>query len=164
MQDSKTWFAISNHLSGEETPEEKEVFLKWLQEAKQNQELFNKLTIVWNQPWREPEPSSFLQKFTWQKIKEFIGKQALGNLVGYIIGLSVTHSFTHYFRERRGINNLFGLAGRKKVVVNDIPIWMQWTISVVVGFIVLEFINYSIQTKKHVLIWNYLKNSPLRRK
>ncbi len=62
-----------------------------------------------------------------------------------------------YVLEKRGVNNLFGLAGRKKVVVNDVPEWLQWSLSVIAGFIALEFINYMIQKKKHILVWNYIK-------
>jgi hypothetical protein len=48
-------------------------------------------------------------------------QKTIGNLVGFAIALLVSNSFTHYVTERRSIKNLFGLAGRKKVIVNDMP-------------------------------------------
>ena len=74
-----------------------------------------------------------------------------------MIALSVTRIFSHYVTERRNIHNLFGLAGRKKIVVNDTPEWLQLALSAIVGFIVLEFVNYLIQARQHILAWNYLK-------
>ena len=55
------------------------------------------------------------------------------------------------------MHNLFGLAGRKKVIVNDTPEWLQWALSVIIGFIALEFVNFFIETKKHHATWQFLK-------
>ena len=65
--------------------------------------------------------------------------------------------FSHYILERRGLQNLFGFAGRKKVTVHLIPEWMQGVISILVGFIALELINHFFQTKKHFVVWEFLK-------
>jgi hypothetical protein len=50
------------------------------------------------------------------------------------------------------------LAGRKKVVVNDMPEWFQYGVSVLLGFFVLEVINHFFESKKHILIWNFIKD------
>jgi hypothetical protein len=71
--------------------------------------------------------------------------------------LLVSNSFTHYVTERRSIKNLFGLAGRKKVVVNDMPEWFQYGVSLLLGFLVLEVINHFFESKKHILVWNFIK-------
>lgn len=84
--------------------------------------------------------------------------KTLGNLVGFAVGLLISNSFTHYVTERRSVKNLFGLAGRKKIVVNEIPEWVQYGLSIVLGFIVLELINYFFESKKHIFVWNYLKS------
>ena len=84
-------------------------------------------------------------------------QKTLGNLVGFAIGFFVTNSFTHYVTERRSVKNLFGLAGRKKVVVNEIPEWIQYGLSILLGFIVLELINHFFDSKKHILILDYIK-------
>ncbi len=157
MSDSLVYAAIIRHLTAEETPEEKIDFSKWLSESDANQQLFNKTKKIWDQQFSDDQPRSFWRKFTRKKIQHFIFNQAIGNFIGFVIALSVTRMFSHYVTERRNIHNLFGLAGRKKIVVNDTPEWLQWTLSAVVGFIVLEFVNHLIQTKQHVLAWNYIK-------
>ncbi|MEO6305350.1 MAG: hypothetical protein ABIP51_19470, partial [Bacteroidia bacterium] len=111
---------------------------------------------LWDQ--QKKKPTTFLGKFTAKKIKGFLVNQAIGNFIGFVIGLSVTHLFSHYALERRGLKNLFGITGRKKVIVSDVPEWIQWTLSVIVGFIALEFVNYFIETKKHKTIYLYLKS------
>jgi hypothetical protein len=55
------------------------------------------------------------------------------------------------------LKNLFGLGGRKKVVVNEIPEWLQNGIAILVGFIVLELINHFFQSKKYLVIWEFIR-------
>jgi hypothetical protein len=157
MREIKTWNIISKHISGEETLEEKDVFFEWLNENESNKVLFNKINSNWEKSCAEEKPQKFLRKFTKKKIKTFIVNQALGNFIGFVVGVSVTHLFSHYTRERKGINNLFGLMKRKQIEVDLIPHWAQWTLSVVAGFIVLELINHIIQTKQYMLPFKYVK-------
>lgn len=165
MQDPKIWNMLSKHLAAEESQEEKEVFLKWFDQNEKNKELFNKVKNVWDvdelivHPYKQSEPITFWGRFTKQKIKNFILKQAVGNLVGFIIGIWVTSMFSHYVLEKRGLKNLFGLTGRKKVAVNEIPEWLQSGIAILVGFIALELINHFFQTKKHLIVYEYIKKS-----
>jgi hypothetical protein len=77
-------------------------------------------------------------------------------------GMWVTAMFSHYVLEKRGINNLFGLAGRKKVAVDEIPEWLQSGIAILVGFITLELINHFFQAKKYLIVWGYIKRSYIR--
>jgi len=72
------------------------------------------------------------------------------------VGLWVSNTFTHYVKEKRSVKNLFGVLGRKEKVVNDIPEWAQFCMSVILGFIALELINYFFQSKSHLKIWNYI--------
>ncbi|MES2284038.1 MAG: hypothetical protein V4547_00035 [Bacteroidota bacterium] len=163
MQDPETWNILSKHLLADESPEDAEAFLKCVGQSEKNKELYCKMKSVWDdekivsQPFKNEIPLTFLGRFSKQKMKDFVLKQALGNLVGFTIGMWVTTSFSHYVLERRNLKNLFGLAGRKKVAVNDIPEWMQSGIAILAGFIVLEIINHFFQTKKHIVIWVYLK-------
>ena len=157
MDNKQVFTAISKHLSGEETPEERTAFLFWLNEKEENSILFEKAKALWNRELTEEQHKPFLKKFNRETIKDFVINQALGNFVGFIVGMSVTHMFSHYVLEKRSFKNLFGLAGRKKVQVNDIPEWLQWTISAIIGWIALEYVNHLIQTKKHILAWNYIK-------
>ena len=163
MKNSKAWNRISKHLSEEESPKEKESFLLWLNEKEENKQLFEKLKALWDgqsgvvEKEIETKQMRFRERFTKQKMKEFIIKQSLGNFVGFVVGMWVTSMFSSYVLERRGLHNLFGLAGRKKVAVNIIPEWMQTGIAILIGFITLELINHFFQTKKHIAVYEYFK-------
>jgi hypothetical protein len=102
---------------------------------------------------------TFREKFSFPRIKKFILQQALGNLVGFTVGMWVTTTFSHSVLERKNINNLFGIVKRKNVVVDEIPHWMQVGLSILVGFIVLELINYFFQTKQYLVLWNYIRRT-----
>ena len=159
MKDQEIWNMLTKHLAGDESLEEKEKFIKWFDESEINKALFYKVQSAWgdSEILNEKTPLTFSERFTKQKIKDFIYKQAIGNLVGFVVGMWVTTMFSHYVLERRGLQNLFGLAGRKKIAVHLIPEWMQGVISILVGFIALELINHFFQTKKHLLVWEFLK-------
>ena len=168
MQEQKTWEMLLKHLSREDSYEEKEIFTKWLKQNEENKALFYKIKNLWDnesyidESFKHNTPLSFWGRFTKQKIKDFILKQAIGNLIGFMIGMWVTAMFSHYVLEKRGIKNLFGLTGRKKIAVNEIPEWLQSGIAILVGFIALEFINHFFQTKKHLIVWGYVKKSYIR--
>lgn len=168
MQDPKTWKMLSKHLAGDESVGEKETFLKWLDQSENNKELFHRSKAVWDgaktadESLKEKRSATFWGRFTKQKIKDFVIKQAIGHLIGFIIGMWITASFSHYVLERRTLKNLFGLAGRKKIAVNEVPEWLQTGMAILVGFIALELINYFFQTEKHIIIWEYIKRSFIR--
>ncbi len=160
MQDQEIWNNISKHLSEKENPEEKEAFLKWIDHSAKNKDLFTKLKIIWDdQVSIDKTRLTFVKRFTKKKIKDFILKQALGHLIGFLVGIWVTSSFSHDVLERRRLNNLFGLNGRNKVTVNDIPEWLQNGIAILLGFIALELISHFFQSEKHLVILNYFKRS-----
>ncbi len=163
MQEQKTWKMLLKHLGGEDSNEEKEIFSKWLNKNEKNKVLFYKVKVLWDdensidESFKQNTSLTFLGRFTKQKIKVFILNQAIGNLIGFIIGMWVTAMFSHYVLEKRGLKNLFGLTGRKKIAVNEIPEWLQSGIAILVGFIALELINHFFQTKKHLIVWGYIK-------
>ena len=99
----------------------------------------------------------FLQIFTKKKIIDFILNEVLGKFVGFLVGMWITKWFTYYAYEKKSMKNLFGLLPRKKVLVNTTPEWLQWLISAVVGFIVLELIYYFFHNKKYLVVWEYIK-------
>jgi hypothetical protein len=78
--------------------------------------------------------------------------------VGFVVGMWTTSLFSKVVYEKKGIKNLFGLAPRKKIVVNTTPEWLQFVISALVGFIMLELINYFFKKKLYVPIWEFVKN------
>lgn len=164
MQNPTIWNSISKHLTEEETKEEKEIFLNWLNESENNKAYFKRVKSVWEYSedadeaaLKHERPPTFREKFTLPRIKTFVIEQALGNLVGFVVGMWVVATFTHKVLERKSLNNLFGLARREKMVVHDIPQWLQAVIAILIGFIVLELINYFFQSKKYLVIWKYLK-------
>lgn len=156
MNDPKILVLISKHISNEETLEENNEFNNWLNENKENTIVFEKIKNTWL--GIEQKPTPFFKRFTRTYLTKMVIQKAIGNLVGFAVAMFVSNSFTHYVTERRNINNLFGLAGRKKVVVNDMPEWFQYAVALMLGFIVLEFINHLIETKKHILAWNFIKD------
>lgn len=155
MQDPKFLALISKHISGKETSPEKEELLNWLDESEKNKTLYNMVKKTWEDS--EEESITFRKKFTRKNITHILVQQTLGNFIGFAVGIWVTNSFTHYVTEKRSIKNLFGLAGRKQVLVNETPEWIQYGLSIILGFITLELINYFFQTKQHVFIWDYIK-------
>lgn len=95
--------------------------------------------------------------FTKKKMTDFLVNEMIGRFVGFIVGMWTTSLFSKVVYEKKGLKNLFGLAPRKKVVVNTTPEWLQLLISAVVGFIVLELINYFFKHKLYVPIWEFIK-------
>ncbi len=159
MQDPKIWFMLSKHLSDSETQREAVVFLTWINENEKNKELFTKAKKIWEGVEIDQVMARTLtlrERFSKKKIKDFIVKQAIGNFIGFVVGMWVTVMFSHHVLEKRGLKNLFGLAGRKKVVVNDAPEWLQGLLSIIIGFIALELVNYFFQSKKHLVVRDYL--------
>lgn len=160
MNDPKILVLISRHIEEKQTDQEKQEFLNWLNTDKNNTLLYEKIRNIWM--GIEEKPTPFFKRFNRAYLTKVVVSKTLGNLVGFAVGMLVTNSFTHYVTERRSIKNLFGLAGRKKVVVNDVPEWAQYLMSVILGFMVLELINYFFETKTHIKLYNYLKAKLLR--
>lgn len=155
MNDPKILVLISKHIEGNETTEEKEEFSNWLNESENNQILFTKIKNTWI--GIEEKPTPFFKRFNRKYMTNVVIQKTLGNLVGFAIGIFVTNSFTHYVTEKRSVKNLFGLVGRKKVLVNETPEWVQYGLSILLGFIVLELINHFFESKKHIQILNFIK-------
>lgn len=105
----------------------------------------------------ETEAAAIKKIFTRKKIIDFIINEFLGKFVGFLVGMSTASWFSYEVYEKKGLRNLFGLAKRKKVIVNTTPEWIQWLVSAIVGFIVLELIRYFFETKMYLKIWNYAK-------
>ena len=166
MQDPKLWNILSRHLAEDESAENKEMFLKWFNQSEKNKAYFDQVKGLWNHSEAIDEEFlkiksswTFHEKFSFTRIKKFILQQALGNLVGFTVGMWVTTTFSHSVLERKNIKNLFGIMKRKDVLVNDIPHWMQVGISILVGFIVLELINYFFQTRQYLNLWKFIRRT-----
>ncbi|MES2727525.1 MAG: hypothetical protein V4643_10520 [Bacteroidota bacterium] len=163
MKDYEIWLMITRHLAKDETEQEKEVFFIWLNQNTNNQLYFNSVKKVWDAETVEetgttkPPQLTFMEQLTLPNIIDFITKQALGNIIGIAVGLWVSKTFTHSVLEHRNLNNLFGLAHRKTTIVNEIPHWLQTTISILVGYIALEIVHYFLKSKQFIALWNMMQ-------
>ncbi len=97
--------------------------------------------------------------FTRKKVTDFLITEAIGRFVGFIVGMWTTSLFSKVVYEKKGLKNLFGMAPRKKIVVNTTPEWLQFAISALVGFIMLELINYFFKNKLYIPVWEFLKRT-----
>jgi hypothetical protein len=87
-----------------------------------------------------------------QKLRQLYTKAALGNFVGYVAGSLVTLLTTYHSVERRALKNLFGILPRQTVVVHRLPEWLEWTLSIFLGYLVMEFVRYIIKSNKYLLL------------
>jgi hypothetical protein len=87
-----------------------------------------------------------------QKLRQLFVNTALGNFAGYLAGSLVTGVATYHSVERRALKNLFGILPRHSMVVHVLPEWLEWALSVFVGFLVMEFVRYVINRRKYLLL------------
>ena len=80
--------------------------------------------------------------FSFRKLHRLCVNTALGNFVGYVAGSLVTLLTTHHTVERRALKNLFGILPRHTVVVHRLPEWLEWSLSILLGYLVMEFVRY----------------------
>lgn len=92
----------------------------------------------------------FHHALTRPKLKGLFVKSTVGNFVGYVAGSFVTVLSSYHSVERRAIRNLFGILPRQKLTVHLLPEWLEWTLAVLVGFLVMEYVRYLFNSKKYV--------------
>ena len=91
----------------------------------------------------------FKSTLTREKLHGLFINTAMGNFAAYSAGSVVTLMTTYHSVERRAVRNLFGILPRKTVVVHLLPEWLEWTLGLMVGFLVMEFVRYSFNHKKY---------------
>ena len=102
--------------------------------------------------------STFLKAtFNRQKFQGLFINTALGNFAAYLAGSLVTLVSTHYAVERRAIRNLFGVLPRKKIVVHEMPAWLEWLLALIVGFLVMEAVRYWFNHRKYAALLSALR-------
>ena len=84
-----------------------------------------------------------------QKLQELYLKAALSNFVGYVAGSLVMVLTTYHSVERRALKNLYGILPRHSVVVHLLPEWLEWVLSILLGYLVMELVRYVVN--KHLL-------------
>ena len=81
-----------------------------------------------------------------QKLALYLYNNFLGNFLGFIIGLASAKLVAHFFATK-SIKNLWGLTARKNLVDKQTFVILQWTISILIGFIVFEIISKGLKKK-----------------
>ena len=87
-----------------------------------------------------------------QKLRQLCINTALGNFIGYVAGSFVMVLTTYRSVERRAFKNLFGILPRHEVVVHRLPEWLEWTLSILLGYLVMEFVRHIIKSNKYLLL------------
>lgn len=87
----------------------------------------------------------------------------IGKFIGFMAALWASGLVSAFF-EKKSSRNLWGIAGQKAAVSSDTYKAIESSLSVIIGFIALLFVDYLVETKKHILFWNFLKSkAPLLR-
>src|SRR5688500_2507054 len=87
---------------------------------------------------------------SFRKLRQLCVNTALSNFVGYVAGSLVVLLTTYESVERRALNNLFGILPRKTVVVHRLPEWLEWTLAVLLGYLVMEIVRHIIKSNKYL--------------
>ena len=90
--------------------------------------------------------------FSLQKLQQLYVKAAFSNFVGYVAGSTVTILTTYQTVERRVLKNLFGILPRKTVVVHRLPEWLDWTLCIILGYLVMEIVRHILKSNKFLLL------------
>lgn len=83
--------------------------------------------------------------FSFRRLQHLCVSTAVGNFVGYAAGSLVTLSTTYHVVERRALKNLFGILPRHTVVVHRLSQWLEWALSIFLGYLVMELVRYVIR-------------------
>jgi hypothetical protein len=94
----------------------------------------------------------FRNRFCREKLQQLYVKAAFSNFVGYVAGSLVTLLTTYHSLEQRALKNLFGILPRRTVVVHLLPQWLEWTLSILLGYLVMEFVRHLLRDNKYLLL------------
>jgi hypothetical protein len=89
-----------------------------------------------------------------RKFLEYVYSNYVGNFLGFVIGMLSTRLVAHFYTTR-SIKNLWGLAARRTVVDKQTYSAMEWTISIIIGFIVFEIVSKWLQKRLNELLPRY---------
>ncbi len=98
------------------------------------------------------------------KLALYLYNNFLGNFLGFIIGMASTKLVSHFFATK-SIKNLWGLTSRKTLVDKQTFSLLEWTISILIGFIVFEIISKSVKKKLDEMIpsWKMMMKNLLQK-
>ncbi|MBC7826493.1 MAG: hypothetical protein H7122_02015 [Chitinophagaceae bacterium] len=81
-----------------------------------------------------------------QKLALYLYNNFLGNFLGFIIGMASVKLVSHFFATK-SIKNLWGLTATKTLVSKQTFNILEWTVSILIGFLVFEIISKGIKKK-----------------
>jgi hypothetical protein len=97
------------------------------------------LNYLWNHI--NKAMGKFVDKYLSKAVlKKYAYNVLTGNLLGFIVGMWATGLVSQFF-ETRSIHNLFGFRAKKTVIDKETFAWLEWSASVIVGFIVFEIMQ-----------------------
>ena len=85
-------------------------------------------------------------KNTMQKLSLYIYNNFLGNFLGFIVGMASTRVVSHFFATR-SVRNLWGLTSKKTLIDKQTYTIIEYTISILIGFVVFEIISKGVKRK-----------------
>ena len=92
-----------------------------------------------------------------QKLALYLYNNFLGNFIGFIIGMASTKLVSHFFATR-SLKNLWGLTSRKTLVDKQTFSILEWSISIIIGFLVFEIVSKGIKKKVDELMPSWKMN------
>lgn len=85
---------------------------------------------------------------------QYVYSNYTGNFIGFAIGMASTRVVAHFFTTR-SIKNLWGLTAKKTVVDHQTFSFMEWAISIIIGFLVFEIISKWVKKKLNPYLLRY---------
>lgn len=82
---------------------------------------------------------------------QYLNSNLTGNFLGFAIGMASARLVSHFFTTR-SIRNLWGITAKKTVVDKQTFHFMEWAISLLIGFIVFELISKWVKKKMDELL------------
>lgn len=90
------------------------------------------------------------------KLYHHIVHHAVGKFIGFMTALWASGLVSAFF-EKKSSQNLWGVSSEKAVLDSETYKLIESSLSVMIGFSVLLFVDYLVETKKHIVFWNYCK-------
>jgi len=91
---------------------------------------------------------------TSQRFMQYVYSNYTGNFIGFAIGMASTRLVAHFYTTRK-LNNLWGLTAKRTVVDKQTFSFMEWAISIIIGFLVFEIISKWVKRKMQPYLLKY---------
>ena len=81
-----------------------------------------------------------------KKILYYLYEKLTGTFTGFVIGMTATGLVSRFFETKR-FKNLWGLTAKKKLVDKETFGYLEWTASIIIGFLVFEIFTKVVKKK-----------------